>query len=323
MRHTYPALKPYHHEMLDVGNGHKLYLEQSGNPDGIPVIYLHGGPGAGLTSLYRSFFNPEIYHIIGFDQRGCGKSMPFAHLEHNTTDEILEDIQTIRKHLDIDKWVVSGGSWGATLALLCAIKHPKTVKGIILRGTFLARQEDFDWYLAANGGPAQIYPEHYRDFIKPVGNADNASDLIGRYHEIFSNGNEIARTAAAKAWTLWEERIATLNSSVMEQDLSDNLHRAISLALFECHYILNKCFIDENYILENIQKISSIPGTIIHGRYDMVCKLAGAYKLRDSWRNSQLFIIPESGHSSSEPLISEALCHATDAMAKFLKEDNK
>lgn len=320
MSHIYPKLHAYHSEMLDVGDGHSLFLELSGNPKGIPVLYIHGGPGAGLSPIYRRLFDPEQYWIIGFDQRGCGKSTPFAELSHNNTASILADMEKIRRHLNIDKWMLTGGSWGTTLALLYAIKRPKKVSAIVLRGVFLAREQDFDWYLSTSGGAAQIFPEYHQAFMEAV-NDHPLDSIVDAYLDIFTNGNEIAKMAAAKAWCLWEERISALNSSVQEHDLGQDIHRAISLAILECYYIKNRCFIDENFILDHANKISGIPGTIVHGRYDIVCKLENAHALRQNWRNSQLLIVPESGHSTSEPKIAEAFCHATDAMAKFLLEE--
>ncbi len=320
MSHIYPKLHAYHSEMLDMGDGHKIFLELSGNPKGIPVLYIHGGPGAGLSPIYRRLFDPEKYWIIGFDQRGCGNSTPFAALENNDTDRILSDMEVIQQYLKLDKWMLTGGSWGTTLALLYAIQHPKSVSAIVLRGVFLAREQDFDWYLSPSGGAAQIFPEYHQAFLEAIKDHPN-DNIVDAYLDIFTNGNEIAKMAAAKAWCLWEERISTLSSSVQELDLSQDLHRAISLAILECYYIKNRCFISENFILENAHRISAIPGTIVHGRYDIVCKLENAHALTKQWRNSQLLIVPESGHSTSEPKIADAFCHATDEMAKFLKEE--
>ena len=321
MSQIYPPIKPFHTERLDVGGGHELHVEHSGNPDGIPVLYLHGGPGAGLAPVYRSLFDPDKFWIIGFDQRGSGLSTPFASTKNNTTNDLLDDIQKLRVHLKIKRWMLCGGSWGATLALLSAIQHPKQVTGIILRGTFLARQTDFDWFLNADGGAAQIFPEHYASFSKVAREFEPELSLDKAYQKIFSGDNELAKAAATKAWCMWEERIATMNSSIIEQDLTTILHRATSLARLESHYIEHKCFIEENFILDNVHHINTIPGTIIHGRYDMVCKMEAAHSLRKKWRNSQLLIVPESGHSVSDPKIAEAVCHASDAMARFIKEE--
>lgn len=321
MSHVYPPIQPYSHEFLDVGDGHQLYIEQTGNPDGIPVLYLHGGPGAGLCASYRSLFNPEKYRVIGFDQRGCGKSTPFAALENNTTQDLLKDIQKIRAHFGIRKWVLCGGSWGATLALLAAIEDPKSIKAIVLRGTFMARQQDFHWFLDPQGGAAQLFPDVYKHFIEHVQNKAESETLVDAYYRIFVDGDEISRMAAAKGWCIWEQKISQLNNSVNEQDLCQNLHRATSLAMLECHYLKHNCFIPDNFILDNVKTISAIPGTLIHGRYDIVCKLSGAYELSHAWRNSQLLIVPESGHSNSEPLIADSVRQATDAMIKFFEEE--
>ena len=192
MSQIYPPIKPFHSEMLDVGDGHEIYLEQSGNPKGIPVLYLHGGPGAGLAPIYRSLFDPDKFWIIGFDQRGSGQSTPFASTVNNTTDDLLKDIQTIRNYLGIKRWMLCGGSWGATLALLSAIQFPKYVTGIVLRGTFLARQQDFDWFLAANGGAAQVFPDQYASFTKVAHEFAPELAVEQAYQEIFDGNNELA-----------------------------------------------------------------------------------------------------------------------------------
>lgn len=323
MTHTYPPIQTYQREMLQVDEIHSLYLEQTGNPDGIPVLYLHGGPGAGLAPIYRSLFDPQKYRIIGFDQRGCGQSTPFGELRGNDTQSLLADIQLIRKHLGIKTWMLFGGSWGSTLALLAAIDDPQSVTSLVLRGIFLARQEDFSWYLNAEGGPAQIFPDYYQEFINPISALQKQHSVAEAYYQQLTHSDELSRMAAVKSWCMWEERIAKLHATISEHDLSHDVHRAISLALLECHYIKHGCFIEEDFILSQIGKIAHIPGTIVHGRYDMVCKLEGAHKLRQVWHNSQLLIVPESGHSTSEPLIAEAICQSTDAMARFLNETHK
>ncbi|GAB5382822.1 MAG: prolyl aminopeptidase [Aliiglaciecola sp.] len=320
MGHIYPVIKPFASQMISVSNGHDVYLEQSGNLKGIPVLFLHGGPGAGLSPLYRRFFDPNLFHIIGFDQRGCGRSTPFASMQNNTTEDLLEDIEQIRQHLGINKWMLLGGSWGSTLALLNAIRRPQTVLSIVLRGVFLARQQDLDWFIQGDGGAAQVFPEHYQEFIDVIKDKLPEKSIVDSFYNIFVNGDELTRAHAAKNWCMWEERISLMNSSVQEQDLCQNLNRAASLAALECHYIKHKCFIEEDYILNNIHKLKNIPGTIIHGRYDMVCKLENAYALSKKWREGQLLIVPEAAHSASDPNICDAICHATDAMAKFLKE---
>lgn len=320
MSEIYPAIKPFHTEMLPVSDLHTVYLEQTGNPKGTPVLYLHGGPGAGTSAEYRRFFDPDKYWIIGFDQRGCGKSLPFGELKNNTSDDLLSDIRKIRQHLGIKKWLLFGGSWGSTLALLSAIDQPDCVTGLILRGVFLGREEDFDWYLDPSGGAAQLFTDYYQDFIQPVSYGLGSKALVDDYYRLFTSNDEISKMAAVKAWCLWEARISRLHNELTEEELVGDIHRAISLAVLECHYIKHQCFIPPDFILNNIHEINHIPGTIVHGRYDCVCKIQGAFALSEKWQNSQLTIVPESGHSAGEPKVTAALCLATNAMASFLEE---
>jgi proline iminopeptidase len=321
MTQLFPAIKPFRTEMLEVTDGHTLFIEQTGNVKGIPVLYLHGGPGAGIGEDYRRFFNPDKYHIIGFDQRGCGKSQPFGELKHNNSQALVDDVMLIKAHLNIKKWVLFGGSWGSTLALLVAIEQPESVIGLILRGIFLAREQDYTWYLDAAGGAAQLFPDYYQEFIKPVHDLRSTHSIVDAYYHIFTQGNEIQKMAAIKAWCLWEARISRLHCQFDEDKLVPDVHRAISLALLECHYIKYQCFIPENFILKNIEKIQHLPATIIHGRYDSVCKIEAAYALSQLWQNSILNIVPESGHSAGEKLITQALCCATQAMSKYWTEN--
>ena len=316
----FPDIQPFACEMLQVSNGHSLNVEQAGNPKGIPVLFLHGGPGAGIGKDYRRFFDPEKYWIIGFDQRGCGKSLPFGELENNNSHALVDDVLIIQRHLNVKKWVLFGGSWGSTLALLVAIRQPESVIGLILRGIFLAREQDYDWYLEATGGAAQLFPDYYQEFLVPIKGKSADLSIVDAYYQIFKSDNEIQKMAAIKAWCLWEARISRLHCRFDESQFISDVHSAISLALLECHYIKHQCFIPENFILQNIDKIQHLPASIIHGRYDSVCKIEGAYSLSQVWQNSQLNIVPESGHSSSEKLITQALCSASQAMAKFWKE---
>ena len=262
------------------------------------------------------------YWIIGFDQRGCGQSTPFGELQNNSSAELVKDVHQIRQYLGIKSWVLFGGSWGSTLALLAAIDDPHTVRGLILRGIFLGREEDFDWYLDPAGGAAQLFTDYYHDFVQGISSQASGKDIVQAYYQLFTSGNELSKMAAIKAWCLWEARISRLHCELNEEHLVSNIHRAISLALLECHYIINNCFIPENFILNNIDKIGHIPGNIVHGRYDCVCKIQGAFALNQYWDNSQLTIVPESGHSTYEPKIAAALCLATKAMAKFLQEQS-
>lgn len=293
-------------QRLAVSHGHHIWLEQTGNPQGIPVLYLHGGPGAGLGLNYCWPFDLDIYRVIGFDQRGCGRSTPFGDTKHNTTDMILDDIQTIRQHLGIEKWILFGGSWGSTLALLSAIQHPESVSHMVLRGVFLARQQDFDWFLTAQGGAAQIYPEAYELFTRYINDTSTTQAICNEFSALFQSQDEQAFMALAD-WYNWEGFISRfITPECLASDLSPD-HQVKSLAMLECHYLSNACFLPENYILDNSHKIAHLPCQIVHGRYDMVCKLEAAYSLQQHLPKSELNIVNSAGHSMSESHIAEAL----------------
>lgn len=316
----YPEIESYHSGFLDVSNRHRIHYQLAGNPDGIPVIFLHGGPGAGVPPGFARFFDPNVFKIIGFDQRGCGRSTPTHDLSNNNTSLLLQDIAALKKHLEIDSWVVFGGSWGATLALLLSISQPESVKAIILRGTFLARDQDFAWFLSPNGGAAKLYPDQYELLIKPIGPVADHRELCEKFMVEFTCNNELRRTSAIRAWFQWEERLSCLSMPVNYSTARNTpLSTMADMAMLECHYLLNQCFIEENFILDNIEAISSIPGTIIHGRYDTICSTSQAFELHKKWNNSQLNIVPAAGHSTAEPAIGAALCQATRSVAKFLK----
>ncbi|OJF69535.1 prolyl aminopeptidase [Alteromonas sp. V450] len=322
MKRLYPDVTCYRNGFIEVGNGHALYYEQSGNPDGIPVLFIHGGPGAGLPSNYKCFFDSNKYHIIGYEQRGCGRSKPLADIANNDTWLNVDDIETLREHLGINKFLLFGGSWGSTLALVYALQHPSRVSGLILRGVFLARQEDREWFLSPHGCAAQLFPEYYQKFVKGVPSPVTANSVCDYYTKMVRSTNELQRHGALKRWYQWEERLSRLTLPPGIGDCTTNypMHLVTCLATLECHFLSNKCFLEENYILENIQKISHIPGTIIHGRYDMICKTEAAEALHKQWPQSQLQIIPDAGHSTSEPSIGYALCRATRDMSRFLQE---
>ncbi|WP_416306390.1 prolyl aminopeptidase [Neptunicella sp. SCSIO 80796] len=319
MLKVYPPILPFNSFELNVCKLHSLHAEESGNPQGIPVIYLHGGPGGGIAPFARRLFNPELYRIINMDQRGCGQSRPFLELKDNHTQALIDDMETLRQHLGIDKWLVCGGSWGTTLALLYGMQFPDRVLGMVLRGVFLARAEDIDWFLAPDGGAAQIFPDHYQQFVSELERSDSSQAVLQHFHQQLTSDNEISRLAAAKLWTGWEAHIAHLHFIHTEQQ-DDNLHTQLSLAVLECHYMLNQCFIAENQILDNVDKMGEVPGIIVHGRYDMVCKLEAAQSLHNAWLNSELCIVPNAPHSGSHELIASAFCKATDAMARFLRK---
>jgi proline iminopeptidase len=320
-RVLFPNIAVYHQEWLDVGDGHQLYIEQSGNPNGIAVVYLHGGPGGGSSKNHRRYFDPEKYRIILFDQRGCGRSKPSPSLNDNTPHHLVADLEVIRKHLSISRWLVSGGSWGTTLALLYGIKYPQAILGFILRGIFLGTKAEYNWLYNASGA-ASFFPEYYREFTEQVANINNVSVLQG-YYDVLTGPNEIAAIAASKAWCLWELRLSTLapHSPAEIQD-DDYPHRALCMAKISSHYFVNHCFIDEGEILASIDNIKDIPAIILHGRYDMVCPLHSADKLVQHWPSAQLQILPQAGHSGFELQTIDGFCKAADTMANFITEQS-
>lgn len=314
----YPEIKPYQEHRIETQAPHTLYVEESGNPDGIPVLFVHGGPGGGTSPLHRRFFDPERYRIILFDQRGCGRSTPHGCLEHNTTQALVEDMELIRRTLGVEQWLLFGGSWGSTLSLVYAQTHPERVCGMILRGIFLCREQELDWFYR-EGGCSRLFPDYWADFVRPVPEA-RRHDLIGAYAELLASENELQRMAAAKAWSCWEGRCATLRPSpeVVEQFTSPGI--ALSLALIEVHFFRHKGFLEPDQILRHMERIQDIPAIIVHGRYDMICPLDNAYALHRAWPGSELHIIRDAGHSATEPGIIDALVKATNAFARKLRK---
>jgi len=317
-RVLFPKISAYQHEWFDVGDGHQLYLEQSGNPDGIAVVYLHGGPGAGSCKNHRRYFDPEKYRIILFDQRGCGRSKPSPSLSHNTTAHLLDDLEAIRQHLNISRWLVTGGSWGTTLALLYGIQFPHTVLGFILRGVFLGTPAEYNW-LYCQDGAAGFFPENYREFCEQLANAKGNDILLG-YYDVLTGANEIAAIAASKAWCLWELRLSTIEHHAIDMQHIEDPHQALCMAKLSSHYFINRCFVDEGFILASIDKIKAIPAIILHGRYDMVCQLRYVDELVQKWPNAQLQILPKAGHSGFETQTIDGFCKAADTMANFIAE---
>jgi len=312
----YPDIRPYAHHRLEVDSKHTLYLEESGNRDGIPVLCIHGGPGAGCESLHRRFFNPDDYRIILYDQRGAGKSTPHAELEDNTTSHLIEDIETIRDFLGIDRWVLFGGSWGSTLALLYAQQHPDNVLGMILRGIFLCRQQDLNWFYEGEGA-SKVFPDAWEEFESVIPENER-SNMINAYYKRLTGVDELARMHAAKAWSSWEGHCSTLRPNHNVLDHFSDPHRATSLARIEAHYFKNKAFVEENQIMDNMSAIADVPCTIVHGRYDMICPLENAYTLHRAWPASELNVVRDAGHSSSDSGIIDGLVRATGQMAKDL-----
>jgi len=314
----YPEIKPYQRHKLKVDETHELYIDESGVPHGIPILFVHAGPGSGCEFDSRCFFNPEKYRIVLFDQRGAGRSTPHGETTNNTTADLVTDIEKIREFLDIDKWILFGGGWGSTLSLAYAESHPERVLGLVLRGVFLGRQRDIDWFYRE--GVSRFFPDHWEDFIAPIP-PEQRGDLVAAYGERMSGTDELRRMGAAKAWSRWEADCSTLHP---HQRLIKHLldpHRALARCKIGVHYFSNRCFLEENQIIDNIAKIREIPGIIVHGRYDMICPLEQAYTLHGAWRSSQLFVVREAGHSATEASLIDALIRATRDMAMKYEED--
>lgn len=310
LRTLYPPIEANFKGYIEVDQTHSIYYEESGNPDGRPVVFLHGGPGCGTSPTCRQFFDPDFYRIILFDQRGSGNSKPHACLENNDTDSIIQDMEKIREELGVEKWLVFGGSWGSTLALSYALKHPDKTLGLILRGIFLGRQEDIDW-IYQEGGASNIFPEAWEKYISVIPQEERG-DLIKAYYKRLTHEERCIRVEAAKAWSMWEGSLVTLlPNGDLVNDFGDEDY-AISMATIECHFWMNHMFRENmNYILDESDIIKDIPTFIVHGRYDMDCRFIGAYLLSKKLNNCELKVTI-SGHSSMEPEIIDALVRATD-----------
>lgn len=312
MAGLYPRIVPYVQHSISVDDLHTLHAEESGNPEGKTVLFLHGGPGAGTEAYHRCFFNPEKFRTILFDQRGSGKSTPHASLINNTTQHLIDDIEKIRERLGIKSWIVFGGSWGSTLALAYAQSFPERVDALVLRGIFLCRPREIQWFYQE--GASRIFPDYWQDFLAPVPVAKR-NDMVSAYYEILTGKNEIARMSAAKAWSIWEGKTATLKpkSSVVAH-FSDP-HTALSVAMIECHYFINNAFLRPNQLLEDVNKIRHIPGYIVQGRYDVVCPMDSAWDLHKAWPEAKFNIIEDAGHAASEEGISHRLVKIMDGLA--------
>jgi len=313
-RTLYPEIEPYETGMLDVGDGHTLYWELCGNPNGKPVVFLHGGPGGASSPSHRRQFNPEKYKILVFDQRGCGKSTPFASLDNNTTWDLVEDIEKLRTQVaKVEKWQAFGGSWGSTLALAYAQKYPERVTELVLRGIFLFDQYELDW-LYKEGGASQLYPDKFEEFAGFVPE-DERDNLLLAYRKRLTGGDAGLQLAAAKAFAVWEGHVVTLlpNASVLEEFTEP--HKAIAIARIENHYMINKGWLEEGQLLEGAAKLKGIPGVIVQGRHDCCTPPAAAWALKKAWPEVELNIVPDGGHLYSEPGILDGLIRATDKFA--------
>ncbi|MBL8150933.1 MAG: prolyl aminopeptidase [Blastocatellia bacterium] len=315
MRVLYDPIEPYDQGSLQVSSLHNIYYEQSGNPDATPVVFLHGGPGGGSDPIYRRYFNPELYRIIIFDQRGSGNSTPHACLEENTTWHLVEDIERLREKIGIDRWVVFGGSWGSTLSLAYAETYPDKVRGLILRGIFLCRKKEIDWFYQQ--GASAIFPDVWQNYVDVIPEQER-DDFLAAYYKRLTSDDEHTQLTAARAWSVWEGSTSKL---IPSKDLIDNfaeVNKALALARIECHYFVNNAFFaTDNYLIENVGKIRHVPGVIVQGRYDVVCPMMSAWDLHVAWPEAKLEIIPDAGHSITEPGIIDALVRATDQFSSL------
>jgi proline iminopeptidase len=313
MRELYPEIEPYQTHRLAVDALHTLHVEECGNPAGLPVVFLHGGPGAGLSGYHRRFFDPVRYRIVLFDQRGCGQSTPFAELTDNTTAHLVADIEAIREHLGIERWVVFGGSWGSTLALAYTQAHPERALGIVLRGIFLGRPPELRWFNEVGGGAAQIFPERwarFRDFIPE----DERDSLLDAYWQRLNSSDEATRLAAAQAWSAWEGGSTSLIHDPDAAGIFEDPHAAVSVALVEAHYFRHALFLEPDQLLRHVERIRHIPATIVQGRYDIICPPTSAWDLSQAWPEADLHIVL-AGHRAADPAIVDELVQATDKLA--------
>ena len=307
----HPPIDPFDQRMLEVGDGHRVYVEQCGNPDGVPVVVLHGGPGGGCSPMMRRFFDPKLWRVILFDQRGCGRSRPHAVVRDNTTWHLVRDMERIREELGIERWHVFGGSWGATLALIYAITHPERCLHLTLRGVFLMERRELDWFYG--GGAGQFWPEPWRRFAAMVPE-DERGDLIGAYHRRLFDTPPHEQTRFARAWASWENALASISSSGQGGEAQAEYARAF--ARLENHYFVNRGFLErDGWIRDNLDRLADVPGDIVQGRYDMICPPLSAQLLADGWARADLHMVPNAGHALSEPGIAERLVRITDRLA--------
>jgi proline iminopeptidase len=308
-RTTYPPLEPYQTGRLAVGAGHEIYWEQSGNPHGKPVLFVHGGPGFGTEPKQRQFFDPKAYRIVLFDQRGCGKSTPFASLEENTTWDLVRDMEKLRELLGIEKWQVFGGSWGSTLGLAYAQAHPERVTELVLRGIFLLRKEEIEWFYQK--GAHALYPDAWEGYLAPIPPAERG-DLVRAYYKRLTSNDPAVQKAAAKAWSVWEGSTSNLvpNPALVAKTGEDEF--SLAFARIECHYFVHGAWLEGKELLANVDKIRHIPAVVVQGRYDVVCPMMTAWALHRGWPEATFKLVGDAGHSAFEPGILHELVEATD-----------
>jgi proline iminopeptidase len=313
LRGLYPPVEPSRHGHLPVGHGHEVYWEECGNPQRKPAVFLHGGPGAGCDARARRFFDPGRYRIFLFDQRGCGRSRPNASLEHNTTWDLVADMERLREHVGVERWLVFGGSWGSTLALAYAEMHPARVTELVLRGIFMLRKRELDWFYQE--GASAMYPDRWEDYLAPIPPAERG-DLMRAFHRRLTGSDRAAALAAARAWAVWEGATSFLLTD------EDNVRRwgedefALAVARIECHYFVNRGFMQrENQLLDGVGRIRHLPAVIVQGRHDVVCPMFTAWDLHRAWPEAEFRVVGDAGHSAFEPGITDALVRATDRFA--------
>ena len=310
----YPPIDPFDQRMMDVGDGHRVYVEQCGNPHGMPVVVLHGGPGGGCSPAMRRYFDPNHYRIILFDQRGCGRSRPHASVTNNTTWDLVRDIEHIREKLEIESWVVFGGSWGATLGLVYSIKHSIRVAHLVLRGVFLMTKRELEWFYG--GGAGAFWPDVWSRFTEIIPE-DEQNDFIAAYNRRLFSGDLAMETRFARAWASWENTLASISNDGPGGDSPAEYARAF--ARLENHYFTNGGFLEhDGWIEDNLGALVNVPGTIVQGRYDMICPPLSAHRLHEAWPRSRLSFVPRAGHALSEPGISAELVRTMDALRRVL-----
>ena len=311
----FPPLDPFASGWLDVGDGHRMAWEVSGNPRGVPVVFLHGGPGAATAPPYRRFFDPAFWRIVLFDQRGCGRSTPNATLDANTTAHLVADIERLRTHLGIRRWLAFGGSWGSTLALAYGQAHPDRVLGFVLRGVFLFRPAEVEWFMTGMG---RFFPEAWRDFTGHLAPHERV-DLLAAYHRRLTAPDAAVRLAAAREWCAYEESCARLLPRPDRGAMDDAA--CLAMARIECHYMINRGFLEPGQLLANLPRIAHLPAAIVQGRYDMVCPPATAEELARAWPGARLAMVPDAGHSAMEPGVRTALVAAVEGLGRMLPRD--
>ncbi len=313
MRDLYPPIAPYQSGMLRVSDLHTLYFEQSGNPEGKPVVFLHGGPGGGSVPVFRQYFDPAKWRIVIFDQRGCGRSTPHAELRENTTWDLVSDIEVLRSHLQIPQWVVSGGSWGSTLSLAYSQTHPDRCLGLILRGIFLLRRKEILWFY--QDGASYLFPDAWENYLKPIP-LEERTDLLSAFYRRLTSEDTQTRQEAARAWSVWEGSTSKLIPDPELRGRFADAEFADAFARIECHYFINRGFFEpDDQLLQNCDRIRHLPITIVQGRYDVVCPMTSAWELHRALPDAELIVIPDAGHSMMEPGIRSALIETSDRFA--------